>query len=535
MLVHDVTTRSVIYVSRAKGNNSASCGSVEFPCYSISWAVSQAQFGSCVFLDSTNTTTSPYDCQPLMSHFNGIYVTTALSFVGRPSLAHVSCRKGLNWTVNGTDSPIAIEVNFIGIAFQNTRVHLVETSVTATHCAFSNTENIAVNFTVLHQNRTSCLSFKNVNFESNDACISITSSSANTEDMRFISIHINNSVFKNNGLRRFPSLPSPSWTILGIDTSGTHFLNIQIMNSSFEGNYVCSSGTIFVKNKMGDTKFLMQDVVFMENGLQETKLAPNSLLVLKSATVFLTMSHSEVKKNKQRFLFIHSTLAEVNVSHTTVDDFINRQVHGGVFLIESHVMKLLIKNCFFSNGKSNPGHGGLLFVYANNASIFIKNSILTNLTTLGNGGVIYAAAWHFATAVMNINVTNSSFISNLASIGGVIFIDPKATIHTNNSKFIMKKAWWSNGFQWSFPVYLVNVFLQDSLFEANTAQAGGCVGVLDKHVQFILLGKNVIFTRNNAGGAGGVMRIDAGVTRISFQTPSSRKMSLGQNLEVLFL
>ncbi len=436
-----MTSKSVIYVSRAKGNDSTSCGSHDFPCYSISRAVSQVRFGTSVFLDSTNTKISPYDCQPLTSHYQGIYVTTALSFVGGPSLAHVSCRNGLNWIVNGTDSPIAMVVNFSGIAFQNSRLHFVETSVTVNHCVFANTEKLVMNFTVLHQNLTN-LSFQNVHFETNEACISVTSNSVNTGDMLFISIHIKNSVFNNNGLRRIPILSSPSWTILGVDTSGTHFVDIQVKNTSFRGSYVRSSGMIFVKNQLGHTEFSIQDVVFVENGLHHTG-ARNSLFVLSSSIVSIFISQSQVKKNKQRLISIYSTWAEINVSHTTVDDFINPQLHGGVFYIESNMMKLLIKDCLFSNGKSNPGHGGLLFVYAHNTSILIENSILTNLTTSGYGGVVYAAA------------------------------------------------------------YLVQVFIQNSLFERNTASTGGCIDVDEsvsgKHIQLVLTGKNVTFARNSAG------------------------------------
>ncbi|CAB4023396.1 Hypothetical predicted protein, partial [Paramuricea clavata] len=490
---HDVTSQSVIYVSRAKGNDSTSCGSQYFPCYSISRAVSQVQFGSSIFLDSTNTTMSPYDCLPLTSHYKGIYVITTLSFVGGPSLAHVSCRKGLNWIVNGTDSAIAIEVNFTGIAFQNSRLHFIETSATVTHCVFSNTENPVVNFTVLHRNQTS-LSFQNVLFESNVACISMTSSSVNTENMLFISIHIRNSVFNNNGPRRFPFLP-PSWTILGVDTSGTHFLDIRIKNSSFQGNYVRSSGMISVKNQPGHTKFLIQDVAFIENGLHDTG-ARNSLFMLSSSIISLVISKSQVKKSKQRLLSMYSTWTEINVSHTTVDDFINSWPDGGTFHIESNIMKLLIKYCLFSNGKSNPGHGGLLFVSARNTSILIENSILTNLTTAGYGGVIYATARQNVAASMKLNTTNSSFVSNGATQGGVIYLHQEATSQEATSPFF------------------VQVFIQNSLFEGNTASTGGCVSV--QGVEFLLTGKNVTFTGNSAGGPGGVMNlIGAGVMRVS--------------------
>jgi hypothetical protein len=348
-------------------------------------------------------------------------------------------------------------VNFSGIAFQNSRLHFVETSVTVNHCVFANTEKLVMNFTVLHQNLTT-LSFQNVHFETNEACISVTSNSANTGDMLFISIHIKNSVFNNNGLRRIPILSSPSWTILGVDTSGTHFVDIQMKNTSFRGSYVRSSGMIFVKNQLGHTEFSIQDVVFVENGLHDTG-ARNSLFVLSSSIVSIFISQSQVKKNKQRLISIYSTWAEINVSHTTVDDFINPQPHGGMFYIESDMMKLFIIDCLFSNGKSNPGHGGLLFVYAHNTSILIENSILTNLTTSGYGGVVYATA------------------------------------------------------------YLVQMFIQNSLFERNTASTGGCIdveSVSGKHVQLVLTGKNVTFTRNSAGGPGGVMKFKASVIRVSF-------------------
>ena len=484
-----MTSQTVIYVSKVKGNDSTFCGSQDSPCYSISQAISQAQFGSSIYLDSTNTTTSPYDCQPLTSYQKGIYVTKALSFVGGPSLVHISCKKGQDWIVNGTLSPITINANFTGIAFQNSRLHFVETAIAVDHCVFSNTEKLVMNFTILHRNLTR-FSFKNVRFEENEACILVTSISINTKDKPFISIYINDSVFNNNGRRRVPIVPSLSSTILGADTSGAHFVDIQIQNSSFQRNYVRSSGMIYVNNKLGCTNFLIQHVNFTENGLHD-RTTGNSLFVLKSPIVSLVISQSQVKKSKQRLLSIYSTWAALNVSHTTVDDFINPQPFpydcGGAFYMKSKVIKLFINHCFFRNGIAH-NRGGLLFVLTHNASILIENSTVTNLTSGAYGGVIHATSRHSLKIVLtgkNVTFTRNGAIGD----GGVM----------------------------SFKCHVMDVSLYFThvLFEENYSReaSGGAICVYrapsnESSSFFTLTATHVRFIGNRADGPGGAVYVE---------------------------
>ena len=368
-VAYEVTSQSVIYVSRVDGNDSTTCGSQESPCYSISQAVSQAHFGSSIYLDSTNTTMSPYDCRSL------------------PLLRQ-------NWIVDGTQSPIAIDINFTGIAFENSRLHFIETTVAVKHCVFSNAETLVMNFTIVHRNLT-YLVFKDVRFEANEACVSVTSSSVGTEHKQFIGIHIDDSVFNNNGRRFIPIVPSLSWTILGVDTSVSHFVNVEMTNVSFQGNYARTSGMIFVKNEVGRTKFLMQDVNFTHNGLHDNTAA-NSLIILRSSIVSFVISQSHVKKSKHRFVSIYSTQTAFNVSHMIMYDFNNfrssLEQRGGAFYIESDLTKLLIKHCYFANGVAYD-HGGLLFVLTHNASLLIENSTALNLKSVAGGGVLSAMSY----------------------------------------------------------------------------------------------------------------------------------------------
>ena len=516
LLVHCGTSQSVIYVSRVKGNDSTSCGTQDSPCYSISQAVSHAQFRSSILLDSTNTKVSPYDCKPLTSHHKGIYVTKTLSFYGGPTLTHVSCRKGENWVVNGSLSLNSVHVNFTGIAFQNCCLHFVETSVTAIHCLFTNTEKLVMNFTNLHQNLTS-LSLNYVHFESNEACISMTSSSVHTKETSFVSIKIKNSVFTNNGRRKIPILLLPTWTILGVDVSGMHYVDIQIQNSSCVNTSL--SGMINVTNQVGHTTFHIQDVNFTENGL-DTR-AGNSLIVLTGSMVSFAISQSRVKKNKQRFASIYSTLAAISIFHTIVDDF-SSQGNGGMFYVESNTTKLSIKDCLFSNGKVVfPGNGGLVFVFGLHTSIIIESSILTNLTADDRGGVIHVMAKQNITASVNIRMRNSRFVSNMAQYGGCVSLlsRGKAIVNVYNSTFNVNKASVLGGFFWAYSVSLLQMFVKKSLFEGNTAGNGGCISVQENksfvlHTVLVLTVKNVTFTRNSAST--GVMFVGADVMIISF-------------------
>ena len=518
-LAHCVTSQSVIHVSRVKGNDSTSCGSQDSPCYSISQAVSRAQFGSSIFLDSTRTKTSPYDCKPLTSHHKGIYVIKALLFYGRPSLAHVMCQKGEDWVVNGSLGRNPMKVYFNEIAFQNCSFNFVETSVTAKRCLFTNTEKLVMNFTNLHQSLTS-LSLTNVHFESNEACISITSNSV--KETPVVSIYINNSVFTNNGQRR-PILLSPTWSILHIHALVGHLVDIQIRNSSFQGSNVTmsSSGMINVINPVGHTTFHIQDVNFTENAFD----TGDSLIKLTSSIVSLAISQSRIKKNEARLASIHSTLAEINISHTIVDDF-NSQGHGGMFLIESRTTRLSMKDCLFSNGKVDfPSWGGLLFVTGlNTTSIIIENSVFTNLTAGGRGGVIHVTqiAEKDITPVIELILRNSSFISNRAEGGGCVSLAgqlAKAIVNIYNSTFVLNKASSHGGFVWAHSISSLQMFIEKSTFRENNAWGeGGCIHVETdgyQHSVFLLNGKNLTFAQNSAFGPGGVLSVGADVMIIN--------------------
>ena len=511
--VGNVKSQSDIYVSRVKGNDSKSCGSQDHPCFTISQAVFQAQFGSSIFLDSTKTSVSPYDCQPQQTSYHpGIYVNKALSFFGVPSLAHVSCRKGQNWIANGTDS--SIQLNLTRISFQNSQFHLIETSVAVHQCVFSNTQTLVMNISVIHRNLTSFL-FQSVCFEHNEACISVTSSYGNSRILLYINIDMNNVTFNRNGLRLTPILPSPSWTILGVRTAGKHLIDLQIKDSSLYNNYVRSSGMIYVKNQLGRTNFLIENAIFKNNGLKDSR-EQNSLFVLTSSVMSLVIFQSQVKNSKQRLLSISSTTAEISVSHTTADDFQNPRLHGGMFWIESILMKLLFKNCSFSNGKFNPAHGGLLFVSARNIDMLIENSHLTKLTTIGFGGVVYATAKPSTGASMKLNIINCTFISNKATAGGVIYAQTKGVISIQNSKFITNTASSSGGFLNIYYVHQVRVSIQSSLFEGNSAASGGCINAQsssEEHFEFILRMQS--FIRNKAQGPGGVMNCGVTVVHVS--------------------
>ena len=518
-LAHCVTLQSVIHVSRVKGNDSTSCGSQDSPCYSISQAVSRAQFGSSIFLDSTGTKTSPYDCKPLTSRHKGIYVIKALSFYGLPSLAHVMCRKGQDWVVNGSLSRNPMEVYFNEIAFQNCSLNFVETSVTAKRCLFTNTEKLVMNFTNSHQNLTS-LSLTNVHFESNEACISITSNSV--KETPVVNIYINNSVFTNNG-QKWPILLSPTWSILHTHALVGHLVDIQIRNSSFQGSNITmsSSGMINVINPVGHTMFHIQDVNFIENAFD----TGDSLIELTSSIVSLAISQSRIKKNEARLASIHSTLAEINISHTIVDDF-NFQEDGGMFYIESMTTRLSMKDCLFSNGNVGiPRSGGLLFVNTlNTTSIIIENSVFTNLTAGGRGGVIHVTqiAEKDITPVIELILRNSSFISNRAKGGGCISLAgnlTKAILNIYNSTFVLNKVSARGGFVGAYSISSLQMFIRNSFFKENAAVEGGCISVesdLNQHTVLKLNGKNLTFTQNSALGAGGVIYAEAHAMIISF-------------------
>lgn len=505
-----------IYVSKVSGNDSTNCGSQYLPCRTISHAMYKASTGSVIYLDGTNTTLDPFKCQPLTSRHRGIYVDKNISFVGIRSRAHIVCDADQNWIVNGTNGSSPLNINLTGLVFVNSRLHFIETSVAVKQCLFSKTEEVVMNFTMLHRN-TFGLLLDDVTFDSNEACVSVTSYAANSEQNQ-IHIDIRNSVFKSSGLRSFPKPFSLQSTFLWLDCAKTNFVDIRIKNTSFHENLVREDGMMYLKNELGQTNILLEDTEFVENGQHDTRAA-NSLFVLWCQNVIVDIRASRIFKSLARFLSISAGLTQISVSSAVIDDFINSRIHGGVFLIESNTVNLLIDNSLFVNGRSNPGNGGVVYISAQNTSVLIRNSNFSSITSTNKGGVLYISAsakYQNASAVM-LFMTNSTFTSNSAVHGGVIHTDSplhaNIIITANGCTFVSNSAHVSGGvmsFLWSISI---KVQLFNTLFQNNVATAYSGVFHIppsnQKGNSFGLSATNATFLHNHAGGPGGVLNLQS--------------------------
>ncbi|XP_046851802.1 uncharacterized protein LOC124445140 [Xenia sp. Carnegie-2017] len=505
----EVTSASNIYVSRAKGHDSASCGSYSRPCYSISHGVSVAGNASKILIDSTNTKISPYDCKSFQRRHQGIYVTKNLTFVSDgPSLCRISCKSAFNWIIDGRENATPMIIGFIRIFFENTQIQLVDSSAIFTQCVFYKTKKLAVNFTVYNQNLTS-LVFQNVQFEANEACISVKMWSKDTNTLRS-SIIFKNSQFIGNGIRRIPILMSPSWSVLRIDNFEKHAIELHVQNTSFVNNYVRSMGMIYVSTN--HLKLVLDKTDLQNNGFNDTK-AFNSLFVLNTKTTSIVIADTQVKKSKQRLFSISSTRTEILITYTQINDYRVGKNHGGTFYIESEMMQLVMNNCVISNGRSMvPFNGGFLYVHARNVSVHIENSNFTNLKIGGEGGVMYISTSKVAnmSVTVKIKILSSNFISNSAYYGGVLRVPPKLKLGIQNSTFISNNAH-SGGVVFSFHLLYAKIHIDKSLFHKNLAvNSGGCLLLYSDRKNYgylFLSGNNSNFTENTAGWGGGVFSL----------------------------
>ncbi|WP_058738266.1 Ig-like domain-containing protein [Methanobrevibacter millerae] len=96
--------------------------------------------------------------------------------------------------------------------------------------------------------------------------------------------------------------------------------------------------------------------------------------------------------------------------------------HGGAIEIKDNQKNVIIRDSYFGKNYAY-GSGGSIFVEQSRYVDIINNTFEENYVTTNNPTNAYGGAIHFNNWVKNINIINSSFLSNNAGRGGAIRMD----------------------------------------------------------------------------------------------------------------
>ena len=500
-------------MSLQSGKDTTGCGAKVFPCRTISYAVHLVSAGSVVFIDGRGTSWQrSYTCQPHEKEHRGIYVRKNTSFISTISRAHIACSHGNVWIVDGSGVKEGIHVNFKGLAFKNSSFHFRGASANIKDCTFQETKHPVLDFSTVKLDSFG-LTIENVLFQQNMVCIMVESNKTRKGD---ISVDIRNSVFKKNG-DIFSFCSSILWL-----NSNNDDMNVEIRNVSFNKNWLCKNGMIFVNNEHGTTNTFLFEVRLVDS---HSKLGhPGSMFWLTSGNMNVTIAYTRVFRSTCRFLQAATQAIRINVSNTEVEDFIIiSSEDGGLFNIEaSQRCNMSVIHSVFRNGIAKNTHGGVVSVVAPTSTIFILNSTTLNVSNenyigYGYGGALYVKSY----VNVSLNILNSSFFDNLSNSGGAISVFGRISVTVMNSMFIANRALESGGSIYLFLYSKSTIKLQNSSFNRNSAYTDG--GAIYIRTHFGIPTSNFVATRvdfiRNTAAAGAVatLRLYSTNFTISFQ------------------
>ena len=486
-----VLSEQGIYVSRHTGHDTKTCGKVSSPCRTISYGIQQLSTGLYIYLDGTGTLQNPYNCEVLHPGLPGIYLNISVSFVGIKSRAHISCIHGNHWVADGTKHKHGIRISFSGLAFLNTSVRFSDASVVVDDTVFAETEIASLDIQVVRLSRFELL-LNNVVFEKNTACMIIISRS------RKVFVNITNTVFDENG---DPSSNIPS--IFGLNSTN-NLINIELKNCSLKKNVIKKYGMILVRNELGTTNILLNQLKLKENGQGSSTGVVCYVFVVRSARVFMSLKSGSIFKTSATFLGLAGQSAEITISNILVDE-----IFGGVFTsYQSDSCSFSIQDSSFRNG-NNHGAGGVVLIAAPNSTLTIQNSTIHNISSSHSGGAVYVRSnrsdYLLSTKRRKsffavVHISNSSFSYSTSGLegGAVCTHAEKLLVIIVDSSFLRCNASSSGGALYSMTNDSTTISLHDSNFSENSAGDGSIAYAESRHYEcsYNLFITNVMFSKN---------------------------------------
>ena len=319
------------------------------------------------------------------------------------------------------------------------------------------------------------------------------------------SIHIFNSDFINNTAK----------THGGAILFNNSIENITISNSVFSNNIVPNDGhgggAISFNNDVSGLLF--------ENDTFENNYAPlgyGGSIVFDGNTTNVTFNSSTFRVNKPRekditgggAIYFVGDAVLISIDNCEFDNITART--GGAIYVEGSFDTSLIHNTKFTNNKAFTDNldygGGAIAVEGNASSILIFNSDFINNTAKTHGGAIK----FMANDELN-TFDGCIFYNNYAPYGGAVALGNTDYLVISESSFT-NHIGAEDDIVGGGAIYVIgnltNANIVDSLFENNSARAGGAIFVEDNMEQSKFYSNSFInnsaFTNNTLYGGGAI-------------------------------
>ena len=428
----------------------------------------------------------------------------SMSFIGLRSRAYIACIPGNQWLIDGVQRKNGLIVNFFGVAFLATSLHFLDVTVNMNDTVFTGSTNTTINFTVLNPRLVS-LNLINVTFQQNTRCISV----ASINKIKLL-LRITNSTFIRNG-NGLSALASILWF-----NTMTSVVEIQFRNCSFRESESNELGIIFVQNNQGSTNFLLDEFKLEDSGYIKSahrSKIPTGLITILSHQVFMTLGCGSVARTYGTFIVIDVQVLKMGISNINIDKFYSSYQSGGVINITSSESTFLsIKDSSFRNGKSF-WFGGVVTILAQRLKLMVQNSIIENISSAECGGAawfksnnLHNSSYRAKDFVTEVKMTNSTFIDNVSTHGGVLCTSVAGNLIANITDCVfIRNSVTEVGATVLFSVSKAAVISLDKVhFIENSAGVGGIVHIIctnrSNNPTCNFTSNHVRFVKNRLGG-----------------------------------
>lgn len=336
-----------------------------------------------IFIDSTGTESSPYDCLTDLSQW--IHINKSLSFFGHPLRAHVACHAGL-YFMNPNNTKLQIEI--VKLSFKSTRLKFRASSVNISNCFIHDGKDPVE---VFPDQWPYTLVVENTTFMNNDECVRIYASK-NVEskfDLKIVVI-IKETIFVSNCLRRNLS----DGCIISLysldDIAGSIDRNSSTIVSSFTNlTFFENKGPLLLfNNSKGTFQGQFSDIrvmksVHFKRGLNSKQSSLFAVTTSKASLSFVDVFFAS--NHGYRCLSIEGKHIALNIRDSR---FLEHKIesNGGVLSFDkSHRLFVNIENTEFSDCHSNMG-GAYYFSKKNKEINFIARNVSFNRCTASDSG-----------------------------------------------------------------------------------------------------------------------------------------------------
>ena len=366
-----------VFVSRATGNDTSSCGSQIYPCRTISQAVAHASSGDYIHLDSTDTKSQPYTCDPLTSRYPGIYISDSLTLAGFPNMAHIKCSFEGRLFINGTKDDIAPTIRLRNISFDRSTLQIDDFNAEIENCTFNKNIFQAVLFRTARL--ITKLTIRSSYFMNNQGCLQLHV--CGVSGTQKVVVEISNSFF--SGTR---SSGEDQGVLVAYDkySQNRSFWDIIFKTVILDNNSHWGGGLIAFYLERGETNEVYSNVQVRETF---SNLLDSSAYFSQTAKSNISViGGSTFQDNTGHVMTIVTSSLVLGIITSTFVNNIAQSSGGALNLVPSQFVQMTVRNSTFTQNVAENGIGGAVCIENGNQIDFVVENTTFFYNRAANGG-----------------------------------------------------------------------------------------------------------------------------------------------------